>query len=147
MNWIRTCINLCTGPFRCQIRLLLHCLPACQWTMGWHTVVKSSIQPNRPQQHFWTREHNTELENCLSYLFTHLVKKIYTCISISHNFTTLRIAHFSEFFYNGMGVTKAPFINISTSKMYDLCKSTCWIHLIIFIFGRCHHSWAAAPIV
>ena len=44
----------------------------------------------------------------------------------------------------GLGVTKAAFVNFSVSKIFEACKSTCYILWISFIFDRCHGSWVAA---
>ena len=46
----------------------------------------------------------------------------------------------------GVGVTKAPFVNFSVSKISALSKlkSTSYIIWITFIFDMWHSSWAAA---
>ena len=41
------------------------------------------------------------------------------------------------------GVTKAPFVNFSVSKIFDLAKVPVYIFLISVIFNKCHRSWAS----
>ena len=45
---------------------------------------------------------------------------------------------------SGVGVTKAPVVNFSVSKMFNLAKVPVKILWVTFIFDRCHCSWAAA---
>ena len=46
----------------------------------------------------------------------------------------------------GVGVTKAPFVNFSVSKIFDLAEVPVRFFCITFIFARCYRSSAAAKL-